>query len=190
MFLQILAQATNEILVSKPEALPEATDEMLRAGGLNLMFIAIAGISTIVLVIQGILYSLSAGEPEKTGKALSGIIYALVGLVVATTAWSLVNFTLDKVIRDVPVTSAFKRMSDPELNSTLTNLIGDIAGFIILISGIISVIMILVGAIRFNLSGGDSAKTQKARNMIIYALIGATLSVSAGPILVFVLDRL
>ena len=176
MFRQIA-----EVIISKPEALPDPSGETIASGVLDLVFIAVASISTIVMVIQGIRYTLSFGEPEKTAKAKNGIIYSLVGVLIATTAWSLLNFTLEKVIRD---TSAV------EETVTITNLIGDIAGFIIFIGAIISVIVIFIAAIKLNVSGGNPKEAKKARDMIIYALVGLILTASAGPILVFVLDHL
>ena len=181
MLLQTIAQTAIDITVNRPSELPDASPDGILDGILNLVFIAIAGISTIVLVLQGVRYSLSAGEPEKANQARNGIIYSLIGITVATTAWSLMNFTLDKVIRDTSTISE---------TSTLTNLLGDIAGYIIFVGAVISVIMIFVGGIKLNISGGNSQQAKKARDMIIYAIIGMVLTISAGPILVFVLDKL
>ena len=121
MFPAILAQIAETIVISKPDALPGPSGETLFSGILNLVFLALAGVSTIVLVLQGIRYTLSSGNSESTTKARNGIIYALIGVTVATTAWSLLNFTLDKVIRDT---------SHVGENASLANLLGDIAGLI------------------------------------------------------------
>lgn len=55
--------------------------------------------------------------------------------------------------------------------------------------GIIAVIMIIIGGIRFILSDGDSAKVSTARNTIIYALVGLILVAFAQIIVKFVLNR-
>jgi|GEM_PF-1098207 hypothetical protein len=58
----------------------------------------IAGIvSTIVLIIGGIMYVVSGGSPDQTAKARSAIIYALVGLGVALAANLLVDFVFEEI---------------------------------------------------------------------------------------------
>ena len=176
-----LSTVLYQIVVSKPPAVPEASGETIVGGVLNLVFLALAAISSIVLVIQGIKYSLSSGEAEKVSSARSGIIYSLVGITVTVTSWSLVNFTLDRVIR----------ATSHEIDeSSIANLFTDIVGFIIFIGGIIAVIMIIVGAIRMTLSGGNADQAKSARNTIIYALIGAVISTLAGPLMIAILNRL
>lgn len=170
-----------QVILQRPEELPGPSGETIADGVLNLVFIAIAGMSMIVLVIQGIRYSLSFGESEKTAKAKNGIIYALVGVVVSTAAWSILNFTLGKVIRAT---------SHIEETSTVTNLLGDIVGFITFIGALISIIVIFIAAIKLNVAAGNAQEVKKARDMIIYALIGLVLTTAAGPILAFILGRL
>ena len=181
MFLPILTQIANTVVVSKPDALPGPSGEAILDGALNLFFLGLAGVSTIVLILQGIRYTLSSGNSEATTKARNGIIYALIGVTIATAAWSLLNFTINKVIRDT------SHVGD---NASLANLFGDIAGLIIFIGTIIAVIMLIIGAMRMVTSGGNPEGTKKARETIIYALIGLTLNISAGPILAFLLARL
>ena len=181
MFVPLLSTVLYEIVVPKPPALPDASGEAIVAGTLNLVFLALAAISSIVLVTQGIKYSLSSGDAEKVRSARGGIIYALVGITIAVTAWSLLNFTLERVIRS----------TSHELNeSSVANLFADIVGFMIFIGGIIAVIMVIVGAIRMTLAGGNADQAKSARNTIIYALVGAVVSTLAGPIMVAVLNRL
>lgn len=55
------------------------------------------------------------------------------------------------------------------------------------IVGVISVVMMIIGGIRFVTSAGDSAKVTSARNTIIYALIGLILVAFAQIIVRFVL---
>ncbi len=180
MFLSQISSLLSQI-VSKPPALPDVSGEMLIDGVLNLVFLALAAISSIVLVIQGIKYSLSAGDSTKVQEARNGIIYALVGIVIAVTAWSLFNFVIERVLRPT------SNIAD---DSTLHNLFSDIIGLIIFAGGIIAVIMIMVGAIRMTLAGGNADSAKNARNTIIYALVGAVITTLAGPIMVFVLSRL
>ena len=56
-----------------------------------------AAVTVLIIVIQGIKYSLSSGEPDKTAAARKGIIYALVGLAVALSAEAVVNLVIWKL---------------------------------------------------------------------------------------------
>ncbi len=61
---------------------------------------------------------------------------------------------------------------------------------IALVTGVASVIMIIVGGIQFALSGGDSNSVNHARTTVLYALIGAAIAVVAESIVIFVINRL
>lgn len=58
-----------------------------------LMFI-LGAVAVIVIVIGGIMYVVSAGDPGKAKTAKDTILYAVVGLVVALMAGAIVNFTV------------------------------------------------------------------------------------------------
>ena len=73
-------------------------------------------------------------------------------------------------------------------------LIGDngvfsrITNTILLVVGLISVIMLVYGGLRYILSGGDSKKVTDAKNTILYAIIGLIISLLAYAIVHFVLN--
>jgi len=56
--------------------------------------------------------------------------------------------------------------------------------------GAVALIYILIGAFNFVTSQGDPQGTTKARNTIIYAVIGLVIAVSAEAIVDFVLGKL
>jgi hypothetical protein len=57
----------------------------------------LGALALLMITISGLRYIVSAGSPEKTSKAKNGIIYALVGLVIAITGEALVNFVVNKL---------------------------------------------------------------------------------------------
>lgn len=59
---------------------------------------------------------------------------------------------------------------------------------ILLVVGLISVIMLAYGGLRYILSGGDSKKVTDAKNTILYAIIGLIISLLAYAIVHFVLN--
>ena len=75
-----------------------------------------------------------------------------------------------------------------------TELIGDngvfsrITNTVLLIVGLISVIMLVYGGLRYILSGGDSKKVTDAKNTVLYAIIGLIISLLAFAIVNFVLN--
>ena len=59
-----------------------------------------------------------------------------------------------------------------------------------IITGIASIVVIIVGGFRFVTSGGDSNKVATARSTILYAVIGLAIALLAETIVVFVLNKL
>lgn len=55
--------------------------------------------------------------------------------------------------------------------------------------GIISVIMIIIGGIRYTLSNGDSSQIKSAKDTVLYAVIGLVVALLAYAIVNFVVGR-
>lgn len=55
--------------------------------------------------------------------------------------------------------------------------------------GAISIIMIVIGGVMFALSSGDAQKAAKARNTVLYAVVGLAVSLFASAIVNFVFNR-
>lgn len=64
---------------------------------LGIVFGIIGAIALVMIVKSGFEYITSSGDPQKASNARSGIIYALIGLVVAITAQALVAFVVNRV---------------------------------------------------------------------------------------------
>ena len=58
----------------------------------NLVFAVSAVVAIISIIIYGIMYSVSAGDPGKVSKAKNGIIYSVVGLIVVWCAFVVTNY--------------------------------------------------------------------------------------------------
>lgn len=69
-----------------------------------------------------------------------------------------------------------------DLQQLLTIIIG--------VLGAVAVLFIVIGGLRYILSGGDAAAIGKAKGTIIYALIGLIVAISAEAIVAFVLGGL
>lgn len=66
------------------------------------ILIAIIGISGLIavifIIIGGVQYMSSSGDPAKVKKAKDTILYALIGLAICALAFAIVNFTIDEII--------------------------------------------------------------------------------------------
>lgn len=78
------------------------TDKLFGAGGLwnrilNIFTTIIGAISVLMIVIGGLRYVTSNGEPAQLTSAKNTILYAAVGLVIAAMANAIVNFVLTNI---------------------------------------------------------------------------------------------
>lgn len=64
---------------------------------LGTVFLWAGIIAVIVVVIGGVLYVTSQGDPQKTARAKNTILFAVIGLIVAISAFAIVQFILSKV---------------------------------------------------------------------------------------------
>lgn len=64
---------------------------------INLLLTVIGIIAVIMIIIGGIRYTTSAGDPGQAKSARDTIIYAIVGLVVAIMSYALVNWVLGRL---------------------------------------------------------------------------------------------
>lgn len=64
---------------------------------LQIVFAIAAGVALIVLILAGMKYVLSRGEPGEVAKAKNAIIYAVIGLAVCVSAFSIVTFVIKSV---------------------------------------------------------------------------------------------
>jgi hypothetical protein len=57
-----------------------------------IVFEIVGALALLMIVISGLRYVLSAGDPQRISKAKDGILYALVGLAIALAAEAIVAF--------------------------------------------------------------------------------------------------
>lgn len=74
--------------------------------------------------------------------------------------------------------------------NSLFVLIGNVVNLLITIAGVIAVIMIIIGGIRYATSAGDAGQAKSARDTIIYAVAGLVVAIMSFAIVNFVLSYL
>ncbi len=72
-------------------------------------------------------------------------------------------------------------------STTVTNTVNTVINVAIGIIGLLAVIMIIVGGFQYTTSAGDSGKVTKAKNTIMYGVIGLVIALLAYAIVNFVL---
>ncbi len=65
---------------------------------INMLSLAVGGISTIVLLWGGMMYASAAGDDTKTTKAIKAMKGAILGLLVALAARVIIGFVIDKLL--------------------------------------------------------------------------------------------
>ena len=75
--------------------------------------------------------------------------------------------------------------AEPTINKAIKTGLNLFSGIV----GIISVVMVIVGGIRYITSGGDSGKVASAQNTVLYAVIGLVVVALAQIIVQFVLKK-
>lgn len=128
----------------------------------------VAGYLAVLFVIYGgYQYMLSRGDPGMAAKGRQTITNAVIGIVLCASASTIAG----------------------AINGVITRAAGDesrffasIANTAIVWAGIIAVIMIVVGGIYYTTSNGDPNKVTKAKNTIMYAVIGLVIAIVAAAI--------
>lgn len=64
---------------------------------LQIVFGIIGALAFLMIVISGFRYVLSAGNPDRASRAKNGIIYALIGLVIALAAETIVTYVVTNI---------------------------------------------------------------------------------------------
>lgn len=65
----------------------------------------------------------------------------------------------------------------------------DIINAVLYVVGILAVVMVIIGGVQYTTSGGDSAAVTKAKNTILYGIIGLVIAVLAYAIVNFVIGK-
>lgn len=113
-------------------------------------------------------------KPFKTG----------LGRVVGSIASTLLIPGVALADTDLEITSLSGTPDDPG------QIIAAITNTLLTVAGVIAVIMVIVGGIMYALSAGDSNKAGKAKDTILYAVIGLAITMLAYAIVNFVIGQL
>ena len=61
----------------------------------NMLLYVLGAVSIVVIIFAGIFYTTSVGDQNMVTKAKNTLLYAVVGLIVAVSAYAIVNYVLN-----------------------------------------------------------------------------------------------
>ena len=124
------------------------------------------------VIYGGYLYMFSSGDPSKVASGKKTLSHAFIGLAVVILATVILN-----AIRFALFSSAgsFSKTCVTETCVDGGTMIKNMINWVIGISGAVAVIFVFIGGIGYLTSSGDAPKLQKAKNTIVYALIGLAI---------------
>ncbi|HXB12432.1 MAG TPA: pilin [Bacteroidia bacterium] len=144
----------------------------------------VGGVVAVVFVIYGgFRYLTSQGNPENIKAAGSTILNAIVGLIIAFIAAGAVSYIGNKLGGTSTVNGLPNVVADGNTVSTVLDIV-------FMLMGGIAVIMVIFGGFKYVTSGGDPQATARAKDTILYALIGMAVAIFATVILNFILYEL
>lgn len=73
-------------------------------------------------------------------------------------------------------------------NADVWSIVKTALNWIMAIVGVIATVMIILGGIQYSTSAGDSGKVKKAKDTILYGIIGLVIALLSAAIVNFVLD--
>ncbi|MBR3135017.1 hypothetical protein IKG54_00415 [Candidatus Saccharibacteria bacterium] len=125
-------------------------------------------------------------------------IISQTALGISTTATLLAGKVMaaEDSIQQQSVDSARKGAEAARADGMPAELVGvdgvftNITNTILYVVGVISVIMLIYGGLRYVVSGGDSKKVTDAKNTILYAIIGLIIAILSFAIVNFVLNSI
>ena len=122
---------------------------------------------------------------KKVSKILSAVLVLVFSTMFAFTALP-VYAAGDGVSQAQSGMNAINNGNDTDLPSAIKTILSSV--FIVV--GILAVIVIIIGGVNYTLSQGDPGKVKKAKDTILYGIIGLIVSLLAFAIVQFVLDAL
>lgn len=98
-FLKFLAQIDiKQSDICGNNGIPcKAVGENTIPGVFQIIFAIAGAVAVIIIIIAGLRYTISAGNPQEAAKAKNAILYALIGLVVCVAAVGIIRFVINRI---------------------------------------------------------------------------------------------
>ncbi|MEI7750203.1 MAG: pilin [Candidatus Moraniibacteriota bacterium] len=132
----------------------------------------IVWLSLLFIVLGGIFYITSAGDEKKIGTAKKMITAAMIGLAIGVAAPSFL-----KVIGDVLGWGGAQVPTEVSSAKSMVQIIQGVLNFLLGISGLLAMIMLVIGGFMFFASAGDEKRAETAKSLVKYSIMGIAVVV-------------
>jgi len=152
------------------------------------MLLRVATYVAVVYVFWGgFMIMTSTGTPESVAKGRDKIINGIIGLIIAVMAASVVSYITVELTKGGSTTG----LGLPDLTGDEgAGALAFVLNLVYRLAAGITVIFVSISGFNFVTSGGDPQRVAKARNSIIYAIVGLIIALLAVAIIAAVGDRL
>ena len=134
------------------------------------------------VIYGGYMYMMSEGDPNKVATGKKTLTQAFIGLAIVMSAYVIMNAIRFALLGSSGQLVGCASNVCVDANSLVTGAIQWAIG----IAGLVALIFVVYGGITYSMSSGDPTKLQKAKNAILYALIGLAIVALAEIITAFV----
>jgi hypothetical protein len=159
-------------------------DDLLRIIGL---------LAVLYVIYAGIRYSMSQGSPDELAKSQNTILNALAGLAISLVAVRVVSF-LGNQFSNTTGTQTAQGLDLRSLPNPAGVANGDIVptllSVVFSIAGAIAFVYLVIGGFHYVNSQGDPQRIGKAKNTIMYALVGLIVVILAQTIVSVVISKI
>lgn len=144
------------------------------------------------VIYGGYLFMFSRGDPNKVATGSKTLIQAFIGLAVVMSAYIIMNAIRIALLGGGSAAFNCDPVSggDECMSGDGASLIVSALTWIYSITGIIAAVFVVFGGISYITANGDPSKLQKAKNTILYALIGLIIVALAEIITSFVAGKI
>lgn len=132
------------------------------------------------VIYGGYLYTFSGGDPGKVATGKKTLAQAFIGLAIVMLANVILNTIRIALGVNFAANCANTKCVNP--GEMVTHAIQWVIG----VAGVVSAIFVVYGGISYTTSAGDPGKLKKAKDMILYSLIGLIIVALAEIITAFV----
>lgn len=146
--------------------------EGVLGSALSTMQNLIVVLAIIFIVVGAVLYITSAGNESRMTTAKSAITAALIGLALGIAAPSFlreISGALGWGAVDAAISAA----------PTLSSVAMKVLNFLLSITGILAIIMMVIGGLMYLTAGGDEGKVEVGKKIVLYAIIGVIVSLGS-----------
>ena len=128
----------------------------------------VAALALVALVWGGVMYILSLGDESRSARAKNIILFAIIGLLIAGSAGLIYNAVWCKILKKC------------EFEADFAALVFGLVNVLLVPAGAIAFGALVYGGYLYMTSGGDESRASRAKNTIVYALLGLAVIGIAG----------